>query len=281
MNAVKPIRNTITYKSLKTMEDMLLVSKLEQQIWGVTAIPTHQTLTAVKNGGIIIGAFDGEELVGFSYGFAGFKNKKVSLCSHMLGISDEYRSQGIGEKLKLVQKEQALEIGYDLMNWTYDPLQTRNAYLNLTKLHGVCNTYIQDCYGKMEDGLNEGLPSDRFQIDWWLDSEYVNEYVKPKLKTAIALETWTLDAHGFPQIDANFDEALSYNYEVYTVPVPSDIGGLKEQSLEVALAWRYQTRKIFQTLFAQGYTAIQLDKTPESSIFNYVLVKKNTLNIPH
>lgn len=277
---MKAIENKITYKTLKTMDEMQLVSELEQEVWNVSPIPTHQTLTAVKNGGIIIGAFDENKLVGFSYGFAGFKNKKVSLCSHMLGISANYRSKGIGENLKYAQKEEAVSIGYDLMNWTYDPLQTRNAYLNLTKLHGVCDTYIQDCYGKMEDGLNEGLPSDRFQIDWWLESDYVNHYIKPKLAIAVVLETWKLDEHCFPIIDETFDASLTYDAEVYTVPVPSDIGALKEYSLEAALAWRYQTRKIFQKLFAEGYTAIQLDKTAVSAIYNYVLVKKNTLNIP-
>lgn len=270
----------ITYKSLKTMEEMIQVSELEKEVWGISPIPPHQTLTAVKNGGIIIGAYDNEKLVGFSYGFAGFKNKKISLCSHMLGISASYRSKGIGENLKYVQKEKALEIGYDLMNWTYDPLQTRNGYLNLTKLHGVCNTYSQDCYGKMEDGLNEGLPSDRFQIDWWLDSEYVNDYVKPKLPAAVELERWTLDDENFPIIQQTFNTELIYEEEVYTVPVPSDIAAIKEQSLEKALVWRYQTRKIFQTLFSQGYIAIQLDKTPTATIFNYVLVKKKSLTIP-
>lgn len=270
----------ITYKSLQTMEEMIEVSKLEKEVWGISPIPTHQTLTAVKNGGIVVGAYEHEKLVGFSYGFAGFKNNKISLCSHMLGISPAYRSKGIGENLKYVQKECALAIGYDLMNWTYDPLQTRNGYLNLTKLHGVCDTYIQDCYGKMEDGLNEGLPSDRFQIDWWLSSDYVNEYVKPSLGKAIALETWHFNPNGYPLINETFDEEVTYAEEVYTVPVPSDIGSIKEKCLDAALTWRYQTRKIFQTLFAQGYIAIQLDKTEVAAIYNYVLVKKNTLTIP-
>lgn len=274
------VNTMIKYQSLKTMDDMIRVSELEKEVWGMSPIPTHQTLTAVKNGGIVVGAFDGEQLVGFSYGFAGFKNQKVALCSHMLGIADAYRSQGIGEGLKHVQKEEALKLGYDLMNWTFDPLQTRNAYLNLTKLHGVCDTYVQDCYGKMEDGLNGGLPSDRFQIDWWLASDYVNQYVKPQLPTAVALEIWTVNEVGMPIVDESFDETLLYEAAVYTVPVPSDIAALKEKDLAVALAWRLATRKIFQTLFAQGYTAIQLDQTENSMIYNYMLVKKNTLNIP-
>ncbi|MGM9967369.1 MAG: GNAT family N-acetyltransferase, partial [Rummeliibacillus sp.] len=134
----------ITYKVLTTNEEMELVQKLEHAVWGTSPIPTHQTLTAVKHGGTVIGAFDGDRIVGFSYGFAGFENGKVSLCSHMLGILPEYRELGIGAELKQQQKQLAMKIGYERMTWTYDPLQTRNAYLNLTKLHGVCDTYIED-----------------------------------------------------------------------------------------------------------------------------------------
>lgn len=270
----------IQYKALKTMEDMIRVSEVERDVWGVSPIPPHQTLTAVKNGGIVVGAYEADKLIGFSYGFAGFKNKKISLCSHMLGIAADYRSSGIGQQLKLEQKKQALEIGYDLMTWTYDPLQSRNAYLNLTKLHGVCDTYIQDCYGKMEDGINGGLPSDRFQMDWWIASDYVNHFVKPQLEQATALESWTLDDNGLPVIGQTFNREADYEGSAYLVPIPSDIGVIKEQNLDAALHWRYQTRLIFQTMFAKGYTAIELEKTPSQVIYHYVLVKKNTLNIP-
>lgn len=94
----------INIRELKTMNEMEQVQELERKVWGMDPVlPTHQTLTAVKNGGIIIGAFDGEKLVGFSYGFSGFQNGKSYLCSHMLGIDEAYRSQGIGEMLKRSQ----------------------------------------------------------------------------------------------------------------------------------------------------------------------------------
>jgi predicted GNAT superfamily acetyltransferase len=127
----------IEIRELKTITEMEQIQELEFKVWGTETIPTHQTLTAVKNGGIMVGAYDGEQLIGFSYGFAGFRDGKSYLCSHMLGIDEAYRSQGIGEKLKLTQRDIAIAKGYDRMHWTYDPLETRNGYLNLSKLNGI------------------------------------------------------------------------------------------------------------------------------------------------
>lgn len=270
----------ITYKPLKTMEEMENVSEVESKVWGMSPIPTHQTATAIKNGGIVIGAYDEQNLIGFSYGFAGFNNQKASLCSHMLGILPDYRSGGIGEKLKLKQKEEALKIGYDLMTWTYDPLQTRNAYLNLSKLHGVCNTYIPDCYGKMSDELNDGLPSDRFQIDWWIDSAYVNDFSRTLYKEPQLLDTWHINEAGLPALDGHFSATQTLSELAYYVPVPNNIGELKAKNMELALDWRYKTRAMFEEAFAQGYAAIELHKASDAAVYYYLLVQKNTLKIP-
>lgn len=271
----------ITYKVLTTNEEMELVQQLEHAVWGTSPIPTHQTLTAVKHGGTVIGAFDGDKIVGFSYGFAGFENGKVSLCSHMLGILPEYRELGIGAELKQQQKQLAVKIGYERMTWTYDPLQTRNAYLNLTKLHGVCDTYIEDCYGKMDDGLNKGLPSDRFQIDWWITSDYVNQFVKKEYDKPTVLASWAYNDQNVPYCDDEyFRKITNFDKEAYLVPVPADITNLKEQDLDVAIDWRLKTRTIFKTLFQNGYTAIELVKTKDKPVHYYHLVQKNKLIIP-
>ena len=158
----------VVIRELTTLAEMEEVQVIEHKVWGMPPIPTHQTLTAVKNGGIMIGAYDGDKMVGFSYGFPGFKDGKIYLCSHMLGIDAAYRSQGIGERLKWKQREIAIAKGYDRMHWTYDPLETRNGYLNLTKLNGICDTYIENCYGEMDDEFNKVLPSDRFEVHWYL-----------------------------------------------------------------------------------------------------------------
>ncbi|MEC5423842.1 GNAT family N-acetyltransferase [Virgibacillus sp. C22-A2] len=265
----------IESRELKTMDEMEQIKGLEQKVWGINTIPTHQTLTAVKNGGIMVGAYDVKQLVGFSYGFAGFHNGKSYLCSHMLGVDDAYRSKGIGEMLKQKQREIAIEKGYDMMKWTYDPLETRNAYLNLTKLNGICDTYIENCYGEMQDGFNKGLPSDRFEIHWHLTSPHVVEKQLPNIESAVSLSTLTFNKAGLPVFVAG--EKTELTEHAYSMAVPKDFQGLKAASQELAMDWRLQTRKQFQNLFKAGYVAVHLE--PYEDYGEYIFVKKDTVEL--
>ncbi|MFD1387251.1 GNAT family N-acetyltransferase [Oceanobacillus oncorhynchi subsp. oncorhynchi] len=266
----------IQCKELKTMAEMEQMQELEGRIWGMATIPTHQTLTAVKNGGIMVGAYADDQLVGFSYGFAGFDNGKSYLCSHMLGMDQAYRSQGIGKMLKQKQREIAIRKGYDMMKWTYDPLETRNAYLNLTKLNGMCNTYIENCYGNMQDGFNKGLPSDRFEIHWHLKSPHVMEQQSVNTENATTLNTLTFNQEGLP-VFTKEKEPLELTEYSYSVRVPKDFQGLKAASQELAMDWRLKTRELFQNLFEAGYAAIRL--APYENYGEYIFVKKDILDL--
>lgn len=263
----------IVIKELTTIEEMEQVQQLEKQVWGIEPIPTHQTLTAVKNGGIMVGAYDGEKLVGFSYGFTGFKNGKVYLCSHMLGIDEAYRSQRIGEQLKQAQREIAIAKGYNSMHWTYDPLETRNGYLNLTKLNGICHTYIENCYGEMQDGFNKGLPSDRFEVHWHLTSEYVEKQIEPIIENPQPLGEIIFDEAGLPTLKIAALENLTA--DAYSLPVPLDFQSVKATSQEHAVHWRMESRKVFQAVFVAGFTAVRIQKNEHWN--DYIFVKKDTL----
>ncbi|WP_077602671.1 GNAT family N-acetyltransferase [Oceanobacillus sojae] len=266
----------IQYKELKTMAEMEQIQDLEGRVWGMTALPTHQTLTAVKNGGIIVGAYADGELIGFSYGFAGFDNGKSYLCSHMLGIDAAYRSRGIGEMLKQRQREIAIRKGYDMMKWTYDPLETRNAYLNLTKLNGICHTYIENCYGEMQDGFNKGLPSDRFEIHWHLKSPHVVEKQSVNTGNPRTLNTLCFNQESLPVFHKEKELAELTEYS-YSIDVPKDFQGLKAASQELAMDWRLQTRELFQKLFTAGYAAVQLKAYENYG--KYIFVKKDILDL--
>lgn len=262
-------------RTLTTKEELEQIQQLETEVWGMQPIPIHQTLTTVKNGGIIIGLFDEERLVGFSYGFPGFKNGETYLCSHMLGILPDYRSKGLGEKLKQYQRQVAIEKGYERMQWTFDPLETRNAYLNLTKLNGICYTYIENCYGEMHDGLNKGLPSDRFEVKWHLNSPYVRKRKAPDMAYKVAINKRDFNKAGLPVFKINetaHDEATTY-----TMEVPNDFQMLKNTDPTLALDWRLQTRKQFQQLFQSGYAAVRL--IPYDNYSQYIFVKKATLDL--
>lgn len=248
----------VSYRKLETNDDMRLVQKLEREVWGMDIVPTHQTFTAAKNGGILVGAFKGKdvssdgELVGFCYGFAGFKDGYSYLCSHMMGIHPDYRSMGIGQRLKEEQRQFAKEMGYDLIVWTFDPLESRNTYLNTSKLYGITDTYIVNCYGEMDDGLNRGLPTDRLQIEWWIRSERVEGRWRPDA---------TFDNHfmvgismeGNPLLNG-FIKDLPVGNRGIEVPIPTDIQQIKKSEPKLAYEWRMKIRDIYQFLFAKGYT---------------------------
>jgi len=265
----------IECRELTSMSDLQDIQHIEYAVWDMQPIPTHQTLTAVKNGGIMLGLYDKDQLIGFSYGFAGFRDGKSYLCSHMLGIDPEYRSQGLGEKLKLKQREVALRKGYKEIHWTFDPLETRNGYLNLSKLNGICHTYMENCYGEMEDKINKGLPSDRFEVHWHIDSPYVEEKQQPSIEHAVALNTYKLNISGYPVFQDLKIEALTA--DVYALLVPKDFQVLKANDNALALDWRYQTRMQFQRLFQAGYTAVRIQS--EEIMSTYYFIKKDTLEL--
>ena len=130
----------IEIKAVKSIEELELVNELDERTWGGTPIPIHQTLTVAKNGGIILGSWDGGEMIGFLYSFPGFLNGETYLCSHMLAVADTHRNRGIGYDLKIKQAEVAARAGYSKIRWTYDPLECKNAYLNLSKLEAIALT---------------------------------------------------------------------------------------------------------------------------------------------
>ena len=266
---------TIVIRKLTTIEDIGLIQPLEQKVWGANSIPIHQTFTAAKNGGLVIGAFAGEEIVGFSYSFPGFTNGTTFLCSHMLGIHPDYQLMGIGKQLKDEQLKLAVEMGYELITWTFDPLESRNAYLNTTKLYGICGTYLENWYGEMDDGLNKGLPTDRFKIEWWISSERVEGKWNPQILCYDRPFKVGQSTKGNPTILLNEKEILTDN-EGIEIPIPKHYQLIKKNEPELALDWRMKIRTIFQTLFASGYALIGVNKSTEG-VHYYQVVKRETI----
>ncbi|MGE7604014.1 GNAT family N-acetyltransferase [Peribacillus sp. NPDC097675] len=261
--------NELFIKSLSTLEELQEVQQLETLVWGMDSIPTHQTLTAVKNGGIVLGGYINDQLVGFQYSFPGFKDGKVFLCSHLLAIHPEHQKKGYGKLLKLAQREEARKKGYDLISWTYDPLESVNAHLNIGKLNAICRTYMEDCYGKLEGSLNEGLSTDRFMVEWYINQD--NQMDQELPSQATHLVTIEKDEHGLPFIK---DYRLDTYEEVIAIPIPTEIQKIKKENLSLAIDWRSKTRKIFQALFAKGYVVVGIERKKEDNIQHYILKKQ-------
>jgi predicted GNAT superfamily acetyltransferase len=258
--------NQIEIKKVTSMQELPKIQQLEKSVWNMPPTPVHQTFTALNNGGIILGAYDGDEVVGFLYSFAGFDGKNSYLCSHMLGILESYRKGGFGVQMKWRQAEIAKNMGYPYITWTFDPLESLNAYLNLHKLGATGAYYKENHYGEMKDDLNQGLPTDRIQIIWHLDD------YKSTTKKAARIDKnnvlLTNEANK-PAITEAFRNDISNNSAGWFAAVPMNFQHIKREDIELAKSWRYATRKVFQALFSHGYQATDLINDREKGISYY------------
>lgn len=263
------------------VEECRLIEQLQLEIWGgdgLEVTPDHLLLTMAKEGGVVLLATtDSGQPVGFGYGFLAMTEAgRLKLASHQVGVLPAYQNTGLGLKLKLAQREIALARQLDLITWTFDPLQSRNARLNLRKLGAVSQTYLCNLYGDMRDELNQGLPTDRFRVDWWLTSTHVVDRLagrSPELWHSSSecplLNPATILDNGLAAPADIFDWPTR---EFCLVEIPADLAQLKTQAPELALKWRWQTRQLFESAFASGYTAVDLLRREERS---YYLLQKD------
>jgi len=262
------------------LQDFCAMQELEHLVWRMPhTLPLHQMETVAKNGGILVGAFSGSLMVGLLYSFPGYLNRQAYLCSHMLGIREGWRHRGLGEKLKLVQADAARTAGYSLVTWTFDPLESVNAKLNISKLGAVCSTYIVNCYGEMNDNLNQGLPSDRFQVAWWLEQPKELLLLPGRECQAI---TWQLCGKNLMEPIGEADLAAEFLDKAVrvTVAVPADIQEIKVQDIALAKTWRLVTRHAFVSLFDAGWTVVGFRRLPGVPANEYILARQEQLRLP-
>jgi predicted GNAT superfamily acetyltransferase len=167
-------------RDLHGLDDYRAVVALEQEIWGYTDLNDIVTvpvfIITMKRGGILIGAFDERDrMVGFAFSIVGIKDGKPTQWSHMMGVVSEHRRSGLGRALKLAQRERAIAAGFELMEWTFDPLQALNAHLNFSRLGVVCQEYARNVYGESTSALHKGTPTDRFVVEWHLRAPHCAE----------------------------------------------------------------------------------------------------------
>ena len=257
-------------KILETPEDMTAVETLQRAVWPdseTDIVPAHMLITAVHNGGLVAGAFMEDQLIGFVFGFPGLESTpdgpRPKHCSHMMGVHPVHRDSGVGFALKRAQWQMVRHQGLDHITWTYDPLLSRNAHLNISKLGAVCNTYRRSEYGDMRDGLNAGLPSDRFQVDWWINTRRVERRLSKRPRKALKLDNFSkADLHPLysppfqaggwlrpPEHFAPFEERLAL------AEIPNDFSSLKAADFPLARDWRFFTREVFETAFVAGFIA--------------------------
>jgi predicted GNAT superfamily acetyltransferase len=167
----------IEIRQLFTLDEFADVLRLQQTIWGFSEIellPLRFLVVVSKVGGHVFGAYDGVEMAGFCFAIPGVKTGgRPYLHSHMLGVLPQYHNAGIGRRLKLRQREDALARGISLIEWTFDPMELKNAFFNVERLGAIVRRYSENQYGVTASPLHGGLPTDRCIAEWWLDSARV------------------------------------------------------------------------------------------------------------
>jgi predicted GNAT superfamily acetyltransferase len=275
----------ITYRDLTSLPDFATVVDLEQEIWGpgyTEPVPVPILAVTVKRGGILIGAFDRGRMIGFVYSLAGLKDGRPMQWSHMAGVVDRLRNAGIGYRLKLRQRDRALQMGLDLIEWTYDPMQATNAHLNFSKLGVVVEEYEENVYGASQSPLHRGNPTDRFVAEWRIAEPHVIRRLSapdipirtreiadvPRANRAGPLGEW----HECKAVDLGIDDRR------LIVEIPMGFTEMLANAPDLALAWRIDTRQIFTTYFARGFRAVDflLDRSGRKGSYLLELTGQGT-----
>jgi len=254
-------------RTLTTADELRQVFDLEQTIWGYESIedsvPVIMLLVSVRTGGLVVGAYDGNRLVGFAYALPGIRDGKPFQWSHMLGVVPEYRASGLGRRLKVEQRRLAMQSGVDLIAWTYDPLQAANAHLNFAKLGTIAREYHLDAYPGSSSTLHAGTPTDRLIAEWWLRSDRVVERLSAaaggepeRQRVAAALASGVVAVNRVREAGewlAPDGQDLSLDAPRLAVTIPTGFTEMQQRDLPLARAWRLATREIFTTHLARGY----------------------------
>lgn len=260
----------IAIKTLKDIDSMRRIEDLQLEIWGMPErdiVPSHQLLAASGAGGAVLGAFEADgTMVGFCYGFAGWRGGQPLFYSHMAGVKGARQLQDIGFRLKCAQRDAALALGFEHAVWTYDPLQSINARFNLHKLGATTERYYVNYYGEMPDTLNRGLDSDRLEVDWPLRAPRVQAAVRGTPSE----RTWdqaprALQGTTHPLGVAPTQPDLTLDDPVVLVEIPTDFGALRQRDRHLAQAWRMASRETLRHYFDHGYRAVDFALRPAAS----------------
>jgi predicted GNAT superfamily acetyltransferase len=222
--------NAVEIRHCDTLAEFHQCVEIERTIWGEQIIvPAAIFVVAQHTGGQILGAFDGDTLVGFTVALVGNHDGKPFLHSHMTGVLRAYQNQGVGRRLKLFQRQEALKRNISLIEWTFDPLETRNAHFNLARLGAVSRRFLPNCYGITDSELDAGLRTDRLIAEWWLDS--------PRVQAAVEGQK----------------ESPAADYRA--ICLPANMAEIKTKDRAAAENIQTALRHEFQHLFREGYVA--------------------------
>jgi predicted GNAT superfamily acetyltransferase len=233
----------IVVRSCERLEEFHACVALQREIWGEQDLevePATMFVVAAHTGGQVLGAFFGERLVGYTLAVAGLRNAAPYLHSHMTGVHADFRDRGVGRLLKLFQREEALGRDIRLIEWTFDPLEMRNAHFNLNRLGAISRRYLPNLYGITTSPLHRGLATDRLVAEWFLDSR--------RVLAALAGEVHDPGSAA-------------------CIEIPSSLGDWKVGDLPQVQRLQAEVRQLFSENFAKGYAAVGVKRTPSGSAY--------------
>ena len=285
---------------IRAIKDPIEASKVEaiqQETWGIPeaeVIPAKLLHALQYTGSCLIGAYDGSILVGFIFGVLGtvedLKNRidqvaaaRLQMYSVTMGVLPDYQHMGIGFRLKKAQREFALRIGVRLVTWTYDPLESLNGYFNIRKLGAISHQYLEDFHGPMS-GINQGLPSDRFYVEWWVTSNRVQARVDSS-RNPLSLQAYTgggapiinsvsHENSGLPQPPQSFTRTED---RLILIEIPGKFQAIKAVDMDLAFAWRMHMREAANHYFMNSYLVTDFirHRADENDYRSYYVLTKS------
>ncbi|HKY30122.1 MAG TPA: GNAT family N-acetyltransferase [Pyrinomonadaceae bacterium] len=248
-------KSPIEIRQVKGLSELRAVEDLQKEVWRCSdreIVPSLALVPLLEIGGVLIGGFQKNELIAFVLGFPGIENDRPILHSEMLAVKREFRSSGLGYRLKLAQREKALQKGIDKITWTFDPLQSLNAHLNFSRLGVISDRYKVNYYGQTSSFLHR-TGTDRLWVSWLLNSERV----KRKLEGATNLP----DVEGAATVLAVSDTGEPVlNQDIakdrLILEIPGDVNELMRKESDIAIRWREASRQAFSSVLDAGYTLV-------------------------
>lgn len=262
----------IVIRALETVEEIAQAEQIQRVAWTMSdldIIPTHALHAMEHNGAVLLGAFEDDKVIGFVFGVLGTEDNpnrmdqvaaaRLKMYSVIAGVLPEYQQHDIGYRLKMAQRDFALRIGIRLITWTYDPLESLNARFNIGKLGAICHHYLPNFHGDMT-GINTGLPTDRFEAEWWVTQDRVAARAERKWRPlklesmlaggALLVNEATINEAGLPVPPPNY---VSHQSHLMLVEIPANFQNIKRADMALARRWRMHTRDIFRDMFDSGF----------------------------
>ncbi len=257
----------VRIRLLRSPDEFRQCERIQRNVWGTLGVSSEVLSVTQKYGGAVIGAFVGRALAGFIYAFLARRKGRLIQWSHMMAVEPEYRDRGLGFRMKLAHREFALQLGIKSICWTYDPLQSRNATLNIRRLGARAEEYIPNCYGNFPSQIEKGLPSDRLVVNWLLETARVRARLRqikrrPRVPPAQRVNETTMNGDGFLE---NRHILFDLRDSRLLVEIPTNTDEMRSRSLPLARRWRFEARRIFQRYLAAGYRVEEFLPNPDRS----------------